>query len=113
MADILDEAQSLLQCKNCPWYKNCVIPVRVSENDLRKQAGGVFNFSTPPGMDNTDLNLLLSSLASAAENSILEGCPVFIDRLRSTPGLALRIKKMMQNWAEESKDDSPPQDKHA
>jgi hypothetical protein len=45
---------------------------------------------------------LLSSMASAAQNSMLEGCPVFIDRLRSEPKLAERIKRMMQEWAQES-----------
>ena len=31
----------------------------------------------------------------------LEGCPVFINRLRSSPELAQRIKQMMQNWGKE------------
>jgi hypothetical protein len=45
---------------------------------------------------------LLSSLAAAAENSILEGCPVFINRLRSNPKLAEQIKKLMQAWSKET-----------
>jgi hypothetical protein len=55
-------------------------------------------------MEDMGLNQLLSGLASAAENSMLEGCPVFIDRLRSNPNLALRIKKIMQEWSDESDD---------
>ena len=102
MADILDEAQSLLQCKSCPWYKNCVLPVRITELDLRKQLGSNINVYNAPGMEEAGLNQLLSGLASAAENSILEGCPVLIERLRSNPNLAVRIKKMMQEWADES-----------
>jgi hypothetical protein len=104
MADILDEAQSLLQCKTCPWYKNCVLPVRVTELDLKKQMGSNVVFSTPPGMEDVGINQLLSGLASAAENSMLEGCPVFIERLRSNPNLAVRVKKMMQEWSDESGD---------
>ena len=33
--------------------------------------------------------------------SSLEGCPIFIDRLRTNPKLAQRIKEMMQNWGKE------------
>jgi hypothetical protein len=37
-------------------------------------------------------------MASAAQNSLVEGCPIFIERLRSSPKLAQRIKELMQNW---------------
>jgi hypothetical protein len=107
MADILDEAQSLVQCKNCPWYKNCILPVRVTELDLRKQLGPNVNIYVPPEMEGLGIGQLLSGLASAAENSMLEGCPVLIDRLRSNPNLAIRIKKMMQEWANESTEQAP------
>ncbi len=103
MADILDEAQSILQCRNCPWYKNCMLPVRVTELDLKKQLGPNMTILGTPGADELGLNQLLGSLASAAENSILEGCPVFIERLRTNPNLAIRIKKMMQEWSEDEK----------
>jgi hypothetical protein len=102
MADILDEAQSLVQCKTCPWYKNCVLPVRVTELDLKKQLGPNAGIFTAPGAEDLGINQILGSLASAAENSILEGCPVFIDRLRNNPNLAMRIKKMMQDWSEDN-----------
>ena len=107
MADILDEAQSLLQCKTCPWYKNCVLPVRVTELDLKKQLGPNVSFTGAPGMEDLGIGQLLSGLASAAENSMLEGCPVFIERLRSNPNLAIRVKKMMQEWSDESGDPQP------
>jgi hypothetical protein len=101
MADILDEAQSLVQCKTCPWYKNCVLPVRVTELDLKKQLGPNASMFGAPGADEMGINQLLGSLASAAENSMLEGCPVFIERLRTNPNLAIRIKKIMQEWTDE------------
>ncbi len=107
MADILDEAQSLLQCKTCPWYKNCVLPVRVTELDLKKQLGSNVTFTSPPGMEDLGISQLLSGLASAAENSMLEGCPVFIERLRSNPNLAVRVKKMMQEWSDEGDGQQP------
>ena len=30
MSDILEEASSLIECKECPWYKACVMPMRFS-----------------------------------------------------------------------------------
>jgi hypothetical protein len=48
------------------------------------------------------MHQLLSGLAAAAENSLLEGCPVFISRLRSNPELAQQVKKLMQEWSKET-----------
>ena len=100
MGDILDQAQALLQCKSCSWYKNCVLPMRVTEEDLRKQIASM------PGASSQVLPLgiseLLSTMAAAAQNSLLEGCPVFIARLRSNPKLAERVKRLMQEWSEQT-----------
>ena len=101
MGDVLNEAYGIAQCKGCPWYKSCVVPMRFTAEDIRRQLE-----SSAPGMDTSqqaDLGMqnLLSSMASAAQNSLLEGCPVFIDRLRSSPELARRVKEMMQNWGKE------------
>ena len=52
----------------------------------------IFQQQADLGMQN-----LLSSMATAAQNSLLEGCPIFIERLRSNPKLARQIKEMMQN----------------
>ncbi len=101
MSDILNEAQGIVQCKECPWYKSCVVPMRFTAEDIRRQLE-----SSAPGMNTSpqaDLGMqnFLSSMATAAQNSLLEGCPVFIDRLRVNPGLAQHIKEMMQNWSKE------------
>ena len=101
MSDVLNEAYGIVQCKECPWYKSCVAPMRFTAEDIRRQLE-----SSAPEMDTSlqaDLGMqnLLSSMATAAQNSLLEGCPVFIERLRSSPELAQRIKKMMQNWGKE------------
>ena len=102
MSDVLDEAYGVVQCKQCPWYKSCVSPMRLSAEDIRRQLE-----SQAPGMNisqQADLNMqsLLSSMATAAQNSLLEGCPIFIERLRSNPKLAQRLKEMMQHWGTES-----------
>ena len=46
-------------------------------------------------------------MATAAQNSLLEGCPVFIERLRTNPKLAQKLKELMQGWGKE--DDKPVQ----
>jgi len=101
MSDVLDEAYAIAQCKECPWYKSCVMPMRFTADDIRRQLE-----SSAPGMNiaqQADLGLqnLLSSMATAAQNSLLEGCPIFIDRLRANPKLAQRLKEIMQNWGKE------------
>jgi len=102
MGDVLDEAQALVQCKTCPWYKSCVLPIRVTEEDLKRQLESSMPGSLLPGADQGGMPQFLAALASTAQNSLLEGCPVFIQRLRSSPSLAERIKHMMQEWATES-----------
>ncbi len=101
MSDVLNEAYGIAQCKECPWYKSCVVPMKFTAEDVRRQLE-----ASAPGMNasqQADLGMqnLLSSMAAAAQNSLLEGCPVFIDRLRTNPGLAQRIKEMMHNWSKE------------
>jgi len=101
MGDVLDEAYAVVQCKECPWYKSCVMPMRFTAEDIRRQLE-----SSAPGMNipqQADLGMqnLLSSMATAAQNSLLESCPIFIDRLRANPGLAQRLKEMMQKWGRE------------
>ena len=104
MSDVLGEAQGIIQCKECPWYKSCILPMRFTAEDIRRQLQ-----QSTPGIDTSaafDLNMqnLLSSMATAAQNSLLEGCPIFIDRLRSNPKFAQRLKEMMQNWGKEEEE---------
>ena len=101
MSDVLDEAYAIAQCKDCPWYKSCITPMRFTAEDIRRQLE-----SSAPGMNisqQADLGMqnLLSSMATAAQNSLLEGCPIFIERLRANPQLAQRLKQTMQNWGKE------------
>ena len=101
MGDVLDEAYEVVQCKECPWYKSCVIPMRFTAEDIRRQLeSSTPEVNTSPQVD-LGIQNLLSSMATAAQNSLLEGCPIFINRLRSNPKLAQRIKEMMQNWGKE------------
>lgn len=107
MGDVLNEAYALVQCKECPWYKSCVTPLKFTAEDIRRQME-----SSAPGMgfqQQADLGWqnLLSSMATAAQNSMVEACPILIDRLRANPKLAERLKKIMKNWGqEEAKEDT-------
>ncbi|MEE8414338.1 MAG: hypothetical protein V3R96_07280 [Dehalococcoidales bacterium] len=100
MSDALNEAYGIVQCKECPWYKSCAMPMRFTAEDIRRQmestSGGMNQLQADLAMQN-----LLSGMASAAQNSMLEGCPVFIERLRNNEKLARRIKEMMQKWSQE------------
>ena len=101
MSDVLNEAYGIAQCKECPWYKACAVPMRFTAEDIRRQLE-----SSATGMDaslqaNLGMQSLLSSMAAAAQSSLLEACPVFIDRLRKSPELAQHLKEMMQNWGKE------------
>ena len=103
MEDILDEAYGIVQCKECPWYKACVTPMKFSAEDIRRQLEGTPGMSVSQSADYGMQNLF-SSMASAAQNSLLEGCPIFIGRLRSSPKLAQRLKEVMQNWGREEQE---------
>ncbi len=107
MGDVLDEAYALVQCKECPWYKSCVTPMRFTAEDIRRQ---LESSALGAGSGQGDVNLqnLLSGMAITAQNSMLEGCPVFIERLRSDAKLAQYLKKLMQNWGKEETDTKLP-----
>ncbi|TET17803.1 MAG: hypothetical protein E3J75_01620 [Dehalococcoidia bacterium] len=101
MSDVLHEAHGIAQCKECPWYKSCVVPMKFTAEDIRRQLEQSAPGTGIPQPADLGMQNLLSSMALAAQNSLLEGCPIFIDRLRANPKLAQRIKEMMQNWGKE------------
>jgi hypothetical protein len=75
--------------------------MKFTADDLRRQLE-----ASAPGLGvspQADLGMqnLLSSMAISAQNTLLEGCPVFIERLRASPELAQHIKEMMRNWSKE------------
>lgn len=101
MGDVLNEAYGIIQCKECPWYKTCAMPMRFTAEDIRRQLESSASGMNTPQQADLNLQNLLSSMATAAQDSLLEGCPVFISRLRASPELAQRIKEMMRNWGKE------------
>ncbi len=95
MADILDEAAAVVQCKECPWYRSCVTPLRFTPEDLRKQME-----ASPMGAGPQEMQQMMAGMAAAAQSMLLEACPVFIQRLRASPKLAERLKEIMRTWGE-------------
>ena len=98
MSDILDETRDYLECRECPWYKLCVSPMRFTAEDIKRQMASQPVLSQP---DDTGTQELMAKMAAAAQNQMLEGCPVFIEKLRGSAELAKRIKEIVQNWNED------------
>jgi len=96
MSDILDEASAVVQCKECPWYKSCVMPMRFTAEDIKRQLPG-----SALAPDDAVTSKYFAELAAATQNFLLEGCPVFIQRLRANPKLSERIKRLMLDWGAE------------
>jgi hypothetical protein len=101
MGDIINEAYGVVQCKECPWYKQCVTPMKFTAEDLRRQMEASALGTNPSAGNDMNLQSLFSSMAIAAQNSLLEACPIFIERLRASPKLAQSLKQIMQNWGNE------------
>jgi len=100
MGDILDKAQALIRCKDCPWYKNCLSPVQINTEDMG-QFKLMMQGANLPEQVRSDLEGFIESIATTGQNTILQSCPVFTQRLKENPKLAQRIKEIMQGWGEQ------------
>ena len=98
MGDIIDEVYGVLQCKECSWYKSCVTPMKFTAEDIQRQIEAQNSLLHPQTPMDMGLQSLLAGMATSAQNSILEGCPVFIQRLRSNQKFAEAVKKLMREW---------------
>src|SRR3972149_6347989 len=98
MTDILDEAAAVVQCKECPWYRSCVMTLRFTPDDRRRQME-----ASPMGLpaQAQEMQQLMASMAAAAQNVLLEACPIFIQRLRASPKPAHRLADSGGSGAEE------------
>ncbi|PPD58910.1 hypothetical protein [Dehalogenimonas etheniformans] len=99
--DILREASNIAQCRECAWYKSCTIPMRFTAEDIKRQMEAQQGV-TFTAQDDANMQNMIGSMAQAVQNSMVEACPVFIQRLRESPKLAERIKRIMQNWSDET-----------
>ena len=101
MEDILNEASSVVECSQCPWYRNCVMPMRLQPDEFKRELQK--NMPAAEGAESQDQEFykMLVSAAEASQNMYLEACPVFIQRLKASPRLAEKLRKMMQSWGSE------------
>jgi len=97
MTDIVDKASAFIRCSECPWYKNCLVPVQVSTDDI-SQFRTVMQGTNLPDQARSEMEHIIEGIASSTQNMILQSCPIFTQRLKDSPELAQRIKAMMQNW---------------
>ncbi len=75
--------------------------MKFTAEDIRRQLEASAPGTNMSQQVNLGMENLLAGMATAAQNSLLEGCPVFIERLRANPKLAQRLKEVMQNWGKE------------
>jgi uncharacterized membrane protein YheB (UPF0754 family) len=104
MGDIVDKVTALIRCKECPWYKNCLTPVKVNIEDIAQFKTAMQGTNLPEQVK-SELEQVMENMASMSQEMILQSCPVFTQRLKEDPRLAQRIKKIMQNWGEEAATD--------
>lgn len=104
MGDIMEEAGAVVQCRQCPWYKNCVMPMQIGNNEINQfrtmMQGGMLGGEQSPEMEK-----MLESVASMGQNMMVQSCPVFAERLKRDPRLAERVKLLMQRWGEDDSED--------
>ena len=101
MGDILDEASSLIECKECPWYRACVVPMRFAADDLVREMRQSPLGASFSQTGDQELRNMVMNMAAMAQNMLLEGCPIFIKRLKGSPRLAEQLKRLMQSWGTE------------
>ncbi len=99
MGDILDEVTAFVRCRDCPWYKNCLTPVVIGNEDIR-QFRIVMQGGDLPEQATNELDRLTESMASLSQEMILQSCPVFTQRLKGDARLAGWIKELMKSWGD-------------
>ena len=75
--------------------------MRFSSEDLMREMRQMAPGTSPGQPGEQDFRNMMMNMAATAQNVLLEGCPVFVRRLKSNPKLAEQIKRMMQNWGAE------------
>ena len=95
MEDILNEAYGIVQCKECSWYKSCAMPMRFSAEDIRRQLESSVPVTNMPQAADISMQNLLSGMAASAQNSLLEGCPIFINKKGGWDGVNIILQSYL------------------
>jgi len=75
--------------------------MRFRADDLMKEMRQLPSGFQPGAGNEQEFRNLLVNMAAMAQNVLLEGCPIFVERLKANPKIAEQLKKMMQNWKSE------------
>ena len=82
------------ECKNCPWYKHCVIPVPDALDVLARMPQGMMQGMSQGMMQE------IWPVIQEMQKTIIISCPIFAKRLKESPRLVESIRKIMQEWDE-------------
>jgi len=75
--------------------------MRFGADDLIREMGQIAPGTGFGPTGEQEFRNLMMNMASVAQNVLLESCPIFVRRLKSSPRLAEQVKKLMQNWGSE------------
>ena len=100
MGDILEEAGAVVQCRQCPWYKNCVMPMQIGPNEIG-QFRAMMQGSALGDASSPEMEKVFDNVAAMGQNTMVQSCPVFAERLKTDPRLAEKIRLFMQSWGQE------------
>lgn len=90
----MSQVERQIECSTCPWNKNCIEPPSMTKEDVEKtveemeEKGGSKEGKLMSG--------LMSALVFVGKDKECHACPVFIEKLRQSPELSMKIKEIMK-----------------
>ena len=66
--------------------------------DLMREMNKIMPGQSLDQTNEQEFRNLLLGMASTLQNTLLEGCPIFVKRLKSSPKVAEQLKRIMQTW---------------
>jgi len=84
--------KKIMSCKSCPWHKFCIEPPSMTEEEIKEKLEEIKEESKDPFAS------LMGAMMFGGKDQECSACPIFIQRLRTSPKLSEKIKEIMQNW---------------
>lgn len=98
--DVTKKEDSALDCATCPGNRNCISIPSMTKEEV-EEATRIPKPDEEGGIEGTQtdhmVGALLAMLAFSGKDVECPCCPKFIERLRSGPELAAKIKEFMQS----------------
>ena len=94
MTDILQKAEAIANCKTCRWDQFCVKPPIMTRNEMEN----TFREMKKDARNSKDAAfvMLVGTMVLLGKDMECPTCPIFARRIRETPTLSQKIKKLMQ-----------------